>query len=42
MGSGGVVLGSCAILTAPPGNPAGDAYGPVIPGPESKKAKISL
>ena len=30
------------MFTAPLGNPAGEAYGPVIPGPESKKAKMSL
>jgi hypothetical protein len=42
IGRGGFELGTTAIFAAPPGNPAGLAKGPVIPGPLIKKAKTSL
>ena len=36
MGSGGVELGTFAMLMEPLGKPGGEEYGPVIPGPEMK------
>ena len=42
IGKEGIEFGTSAILIAPPGKPGGDIYGPVIPGPEIKKANTSL
>ena len=36
------VPGNTATFCAPPGKPAGEAKGPVIPGPLTKKANTSL
>ena len=42
IGKDGFEFGTAAMLIAPPGKAGGEAYGPVIPGPEIKKAKTSL
>ena len=41
IGKDGFEFGTTAMLIAPPGKAGGEAYGPVIPGPEIKKAKTS-
>ena len=42
IGREGTEFGPSAIFIAPPGKPGGELYGPVIPGPDIKKANTSL